>query len=81
MIDWFTGGRWADQEDVLSRNVLHHADEDVLVGELEDLDLAELRAQVAGDPLGKRLVGVAGVDTELVGVHVDLRGAGQAWRF
>ncbi len=58
------------QENVLLANVLHHAHEDVLVGELEHLDRAELRLQVAGDPLGKRLVGVAGVDAELVGVHV-----------
>ena len=66
------------QEDVLLSDVLHHADEDVLVRELEHLDLTELGLEVAGDPLGERLIGVAGVDAELVGVHVVLRGAGQA---
>ena len=60
------------EEDVLLAHVLHDAHEDVVVGELEDVHLAQVRTQVTADQLRQRTVGVAGVDAELVGVHGDL---------
>ena len=65
---------WLDQEHVLLAHVLEHAHEDVLVGELEDLDVPHARLQVAADVLRQWSVRVSGVDAELVGVHVPLPG-------
>ena len=61
--------RRLDDEDVLLADVVQDLDEDVLVGELEDLGLAELDAEVAADLPGQVGVRVAGVDVELVRVH------------
>jgi hypothetical protein len=71
------------QEHVLLADVLHDPHEDVLVRELEDLDRADIRLQVPADALGQGSIGVAGVDTELVGVHrvVSCGAVGQARRF
>jgi hypothetical protein len=65
--------RRLDEEDVLLADVVENLDEDVLVGELEDLDLAGLGIEVAGDLPGKVRVRVAGVDLELVCVHRRLQ--------
>src|SRR4029077_12037913 len=50
-------------------DVLQDLDEDVLVGELEHLDVAQLGVQVEADLLGELPVRVPGVDLELVRVH------------
>ena len=60
MIDWFTGRAGGlDEEDVLLADVVEDPDEDVLVGELEHLGLAELGAQQRADLPGQLRVGVA----------------------
>ena len=58
-----------DEEDVLLADVLEDLDEDVLVGELEDLQLARLGAEIAADLPGEVRVRVAVVDLELVRVQ------------
>ena len=58
-----------DEEDVLLADVLQDLDEDVLVGELEDLQLARLGAEIAADLPGEVRVRVAVVDLELVRVQ------------
>ena len=70
MIDWFTGLlRGLDDEHVLLADVVQDLDEDVLVGELEDLDRPRLDTEVAADLPGELRVRVAVVDLELVRVH------------
>ena len=64
LVDRARGG--LDQEDVLLPGVVDDPDEDVLVGELEDLGPAQVDAQVAADVPGQLRVGVPGVDVELV---------------
>ena len=63
MIDFWTGraGR-LDEVDVLLADVVQDLDEDVLVGELEDLAPTELTSQVAADLAREVRVGVAGVE-------------------
>ena len=61
--------RRLDEEDVLLADVVEDLDEDVLVGELEDLGLARLGAEVAADLPGQVRVRVAVVDLELVRVQ------------
>ena len=55
-----------DDEDVAGADVLQEVDEDVLVGELEDLALAEGHFEVVADVAGERAVGVAGEDFEVL---------------
>src|SRR4029079_5939246 len=67
LVDRVTGR--LDDEDVLLADVLQDLDEDVLRGELEDLELARLGAEVAADLPGEVRVRVAVVDLELVRVQ------------
>ncbi len=62
LLDRPAGG--LDEEDVLLADVVDDAHEDVLVGELEHLGRAQLRAQVARDAVGQQRVGVAAVEAQ-----------------
>ena len=58
--------RRLDQEHVAIAGVVLDLDEDVLVGELEHLDIAELTAKVARDLAREVRIGVARIQVELV---------------
>ena len=60
-------GRRLDDEGVASAHVLEDFDEDLEVGEAADMAAGQRLAEIGGDRLGERPVGIAGQNLHLAG--------------
>ena len=60
-------GRRLDDESVASAHVLENFDEDLKIGEAADMAAGQRLAEIGGDRLGQRSIGIAGQNLHLAG--------------